>query len=203
MLSNHVESTKIKKRKRDYVEDVSYRTKKKSIIIKSKWKFCFNVSCIIAISCIFFGIFAIIVSQYQYFKLIGVPILLSWGSAAAIFSLLTILLFLVSYDVLTCLRGSCCKRNCTIIDKKILFHRISGFLILGYAFLHTIGHLTGSIRTVAFGDLEKVNEVFMKKKFDRHYSYAHLLFFSVPGATGCLLWFFFLLMTITSLKCTW
>lgn len=129
--------------------------------------------------------------------------MLSRGSASSILGLLTILLFLVSYDLLTCLRGKCCKRNCTIIDKKILFHWISGFTILGYSFLHTIGHLTGSMKTAASADIDKVNEYFMHKTFDRQYSYPYLVFLSRPGATGWLLWFFFILMTVSALKCVW
>lgn len=112
-----------------------------------------------------FTILAIVVANYSYFKLIGFPILLSRGSASAILGLLTVLLFLVSYDVLTCLRGKCCLKNCTIIDKKILFHRISGFMILGYSVLHTIGHLTGSMKTAATANLDDLNAALLHKRF--------------------------------------
>jgi len=48
----------------------------------------------------------------MYFKLIGPQILISRGSAFAIVGLLTLMLILVSYDIVTCLWSNCCKRNC-------------------------------------------------------------------------------------------
>jgi len=139
----------------------------------------------------------------MYFKLIGPQILISWGSALAIVGLLTLMLLLVSYDVVTCLRTWCCKSNCLLIDKKILFHQICGFMILIYSLAHTIGHLTGSMITASHADLDDVNWYFMRKKFDKQYSYSYLLFFSIPGSTGWLLWIFMILITVTSFWCVW
>jgi len=38
-------------------------------------------------------------------------------------------------------------------------------MILGYSVLHTIGHLTGSMKTAATADLNEINAALMHKEF--------------------------------------
>ena len=57
------------------------------------------------------------------------------------------------------------------------------------------------MKTAAYADINKVNDSLMHKTFDHQYSYAYLVFLSRPGATGWLLWIFFLMMSFSALKC--
>lgn len=183
---------------------MSFKERRKDKCWISNWlRFFITCSFLTLFSFVCFAILATVVSQYHYFKLVGPQVLISWGSALAIVGLLTLMIGLVSYDIVTCCWAKCCKSNCLLIDKKILFHQICGYMILVYSTSHTIGHLTGSMVTASHDNLEDINAYFMRKTFDWQYSYAYLVFLSIPGSTGWILWIFFILITVTSLKCFW
>ena len=112
-----------------------------------------------------FLILAIIAASYSYYKLIGFGIVVSRGSASAIHSLNVVSCLMVSYSFITKCWSVCKKRCSTLLDFKILFHRICGYLILLFSYIHTIGHLAGSFAAISKADLEETNSVLMKKKF--------------------------------------
>ena len=72
-------------------------------------------------------------------------------------------------------------------------------LITVYSIIHTVGHLTGSVRALDHeDDIDEINRVLTHKRFDAHKSYAEILFKTVPGVTGILLLVIICTMCITS-----
>ena len=70
-----------------------------------------------------------------------------------------------------------------------------------YSLLHTIGHLSGSIRKFSEAkDIQEVNDVTLNHDFSGEKTYSELLFFSIPGSTGIILFIMMFLMAITSMK---
>jgi len=81
----------------------------------------------------------------------------------------------------------------------VLFHRFSGMLITFYSIVHTVGHLTGSVRELhEEEDMEETNDVLTYKEFKSHKSYAEILFTTIPGITGIMLLIIICTMCITS-----
>jgi hypothetical protein len=79
------------------------------------------------------------VNSVTYF---GPGIIVAKGCALAIYFLIIMIMFFVSYDVLTWMRTRCCGlRLLTLIDFSIVFHKFCGWLILFYSVLHTVMHL--------------------------------------------------------------
>ena len=113
------------------------------------------------------------------------------------------MLTLLNYSIVTFIWGWCCKMNILLIDKKILFHRICGFMVFIYSWIHSIGHLTGSFRAISEKPLEEINAYLMTKTFKEKPSYAYLVFCTIPGTTGLILLFIITCMTIFSLKRVW
>ena len=71
-----------------------------------------------------------------------------------------------------------------------------------FAIIHTACHLMGSFRILAENkNLEQINDHLAVKAFDRHYSYVQLLFTTIPGITGIILFLWLMLMAITSMRC--
>jgi NADPH oxidase 2 len=125
----------------------------------------------------------------------------SRGSALAILVFTVMAMFFVSYDVTTWVRKKLKGRCSTIFDFQILFHRFCGYVILIYSVIHTIGHLSGTIRKIdQEEDLEKVNDHLTHYEFSSKKSYAELLFWTVPGLTGVILLLIIILMGVTALQ---
>jgi NADPH oxidase 2 len=131
----------------------------------------------------------------------GVTLMFSRGSALAILVFTVMAMFFVSYDVTTWVRKKLKGRCSTIFDFQILFHRFCGYVIMIYSVIHTIGHLSGTIRKIdQEEDLEKVNDHLTHYEFSSKKSYAELLFWTVPGLTGVILLLIIILMGVTALQ---
>jgi hypothetical protein len=154
-------------------------------LITSKTKIMAVVTLISIFAFIFFATIAFFNPMCSKF---GPGILFSRGAALSILLLTIFAMFLVTYDLTTCIQKKIKKRCSTLFDFQILFHRFSGFLITFYSIVHTIGHLTSSIKYLdQEDDLDKINSVLTHKKFNKHKTYAELLFTTIPGVTGILL----------------
>ena len=151
------------------------------------------------ISLIAFLLFAIIAYFNPMYDMFGPGILFSRGAALAIIVLTMIAMFLVTYDATTFCQNKLKKRCATFFDFQVLFHRFCGFLILFYSWVHTIGHLTGSIRGLSKEkDVNEINDVLTHHEFDEHLTYEQILFTTLPGVTGLILLFIITFMSITS-----
>lgn len=172
-------------------------------LIDTRMRYTSILAILLVISILWFILFALLALFDPMFDMFGPGILFSRGAALAIICLTMIAIFLVTYDVTTWCRTKLKRRFSTLFDFQILFHRFWGFLITFYSVVHTIGHLTGSIRALHNDKhLEETNEVLTKKEFRTHKSYAELLFATLPGITGILLLSTICLMWVTSLECT-
>ena len=111
-----------------------------------------------AMAFLLFGFVAYFNPMYEVF---GFGIFFSRGAALAIIILTMMVLILVSYDTMTCIRNlSCCKNHFnSLFDHLVLYHRFVGYLILIYSIVHTIGHLCGSALHIHIEDMETVNEI--------------------------------------------
>jgi predicted ferric reductase len=171
----------------------------KNMMINTKMRYSRVLIAIIIISILIFLLFAILEFFKSTYDLFGVGILFAKGAAIPILLLTMLALFFVTYELTTCCRTACKTRCSAVFDFQILFHRVSGFLITFYSFVHTIGHLSGTFRALDNEkDLDVINAVFSHKEFKHHKSYAELLFATIPGLTGIILLFIITVMAITS-----
>ncbi|CAI2381024.1 unnamed protein product [Moneuplotes crassus] len=159
----------------------------------------FLVLTIVAI--IAFIVMGCITGSYSYSRYIGPWVIVSRGSASAILGTTGILMFFVSYDVLTYIRSKC-KGKCQIwLNHNILIHRFCGYVVTFFSILHTIGHCSGSIRKFSEEkDIQNVNDVTLNHDFDGEKTYWELLFLTIPGSTGIILLVLIAAMAITSMS---
>jgi len=177
------------------------RNKKCLTFIDPRMRYFRTLTIILIISIVSFIFFAIVAYFNPMYDAFGPGILFSRGAALAILLLTMFGMFLVTYDLTTWVRNKLKRRWNTVFDFQILFHRFSGFLITIYSYIHTVGHLTGSIRALdKEKDVNKINSVLTHKRFDKHLNYFELLFTTIPGVTGILLMIIITLMWGTSLK---
>ena len=155
-----------------------------------------------------FGLWAavtFITRQEVVQDIIGYYLLVSRGCALAIMVLSIILLLLVSYDFMTCIRpifAGCCL---SILDFNIHFHKICGYLITFYSTVHTISHLSFSVP--ALSDSDPVMIARVAKYIDNwpwrgeSVSYFTVATQTVPGVTGVILELVILGMYFTAFEC--
>ncbi len=146
------------------------------------------------------GGFIIDEDKLHYF---GSGLFLARGGALAILVLLVLCILCISRDLLTLLRlWACCGSHCSaFINDHLLFHKVSGTLIVFYSFIHTIGHLYGTLYVMANEpDLSTLN-TYLTNGLDRHMSYWELLFASLPGISGVILILSITLLYILSIPC--
>ena len=157
----------------------------------------------VILSLIWFAFFAYLAYTKEMYKFIGVNILFSRGAAWAIIVFTMIAMFFVSYDLTTCMR-QCLRGRCpTLFDFQILFHRFWGYTILFYSVVHTVWHLTGTLRAIAnWDDLDEINNMLEHHEFNSLKTYPELLFTTIPGITGILLFIIILSMGVTAMECT-
>lgn len=140
-----------------------------------------------------FTLFAYWSSSTTYYEKIGLPILFSRGAAGAILLLIILTLFFVAYDLQTWCRSKFCKTTLIVlVDEKTRFHKFCGYLLLAYAILHSLGHLSGSMWTISSLEVEETNAILTHKQFKDKPTYLELLM-TLPGITG------FLMLVILSL----
>lgn len=157
-------------------------------LIDTRMRFMTILVIIFLVSVLAFVLFALLAFFNPMYDMFGPGILFSRGAALAIILLTMFTVFLVTYDLTTCCRNKLKKRCSTLFDFQILFHRFSGFLITFYSVVHTIGHLTGSVRGLAEEeDVDEINKVLTHKEFSKHLTYAEILLTTIPGITGILL----------------
>jgi hypothetical protein len=171
----------------------------KNMMINTKLRSSRILIAIIIMSILVFILFATLEFFKDTYDFFGVGILLAKGAAIPILLLTMLALFFVTYEMTTCCRTACKTRCSAVFDFQILFHRLSGFMITFYSFVHTIGHLTGTFRVLDDEkNLDVINAIFSHKEFKHHKSYAELLFWTIPGLTGIILLFIITVMAITS-----
>ena len=94
-----------------------------------------------------FSLFAYLAIPFEDFM--GAGILFSRGAALAIELLTASAMILICYDLLRCCRGITKNRCKGLLDHHLYYHRWAGYLILIYSLIHTVGHLTGSVRSIS------------------------------------------------------
>ena len=163
---------------------------------------CYGI--IVLVSIIGFGLESWFVASSRAVIALGDGILVAKGCSLAIYFLIVMLMFFVSYDLITWMRTKVFGlRLVTLFDFGIAFHKFCGYLLLFYSVVHTFTHLYYTFPDIAAAttekELEAVNHLLTHHKFTHIMTYADLLFTTWPGITGIIISTCIVLMTVCSL----
>lgn len=135
-------------------------------------------------------------------ELLGTQIIIARGCALAIIILSMMLLFFVSYDFLTMIRGTCGAGCLSLLDFHIVFHKLCGVLLFLYSTSHTICHLYGTIPAMSNPDNFSTFSTTIKTfGWTETPTPWQVLFGSLPGLTGVILQIAITMLLVTSLEC--
>ena len=94
------------------------------------------------------AIIGVIVLYTKYYQLIGLTLICSKSWSGAILTLTSFLMFFMSHDLMTFIRSKTRRWN-RWLDHYYILHRFWGYLMFVFAIIHSICHLTGSIRMLS------------------------------------------------------
>lgn len=130
--------------------------------------------------------------------LLGKGVNIAFAGKMAVLFLVDCLLALMYRDILNFLRNTpfIGKFFNIFLNEHITIHKLCGYLLLLFSTIHTLGHLIGTFTSIS-DNLDIVKHV-LPNKIDHVEGYTDLLFTTIPGITGIIMFFILLLILITS-----
>lgn len=149
---------------------------------KSKY---FTFAFILLLSFIAFGVFGYLTYTGKPFEMVGYGLVVARGSASALLVMSVLMLFFISYDVLTWVRATCLGGVMTAaLDLNVLNHQFCAYLVIFYSIIHTAAHLIFTYPKMSSVDLNYLNAHLTHATFTEEPTYVDLLFKSWAGLTG-------------------